>query len=332
MKPLRNSVKLEDIASWTGADIVVPEGCRGSAKLAVSDVASLDNAAEGQLSFLTSASFEKHLKTTAASAVIVGPAHAGFQTAAVLLVHKNPYWAFGVAASRIVGRFIPEPRISPSAFVDPGAVLGADVIIYPGAYIGPGVTIGDRTEIRANVIIEHGCQIGKDCLIHAGVVIGADGFGFAPGAAGIAKVPQTGIVVVEDDVEIGANSTVDRAAFDVTLIKRGAKLDSHVHVGHNCVVGESAMICGMSAMAGSSTLGKGAILAGHSGVPNQVNVGPGVVVAAFSMMTKSNLPPGQYAGIPAVPMADWRRQQVLIKKLPDLEQRVRRLEEKSAAE
>jgi UDP-3-O-[3-hydroxymyristoyl] glucosamine N-acyltransferase len=322
----RTKFSLHEIAGFIGAELVFPDGCRGSDKTVVGDIAALDCAQSGQLSFLTSVNFEKYLATTEASAVIVGPGYRAFHTSAVLLVHKNPYWAFAVAASRIVQKATPELKISPSASIDSSAVLGPGVVVYPGVYIGPGVVVGDHTEIRANVVIEAGCQIGKNCLIHAGVVIGADGFGFAPGPDGIAKVPQIGTVIVEDDVEIGANSTIDRAAFDATIIKRGAKLDSHVHVGHNCVVGESAMICGMSAMAGSSSLGKGAILAGHSGVPNQVEVGPGVVVAAFSVMTKSNLPPGHYAGVPAVPMADWRRQQVLIKRLPDIEKRLKRLE------
>lgn len=321
----------DEIARWTGAEVVIPDGCRDTSDSPVTGIAPLARAGKGELSFLTSGAYEKFLPESGASAIIVGPAHAKSPARGVLLVHKNPYWAFAVAASRLVQSPSPAEKISSRAHIDPSATIGKDVLIYPGAYIGPGAVIGDGTEIRANVVIEHGCKVGRNCIIHAGAVIGADGFGFAPGPGGIAKVPQIGNVVIEDDVEIGAGSTVDRAAFDSTVIKKGAKLDSHVHVGHNCVVGESAMICGMSAMAGSSSLGKGAILAGHSGVPNQVEVGPGVVVAAFSVMTKSNLPPGQYAGVPAVPMADWRKQQVLLKKLPEMEKRLREVEKKQGS-
>lgn len=328
MKP----VALHEIAGWIGAEIVIPSGCKLDGNSVVSGIAPLHRATAGEISFLTSATYEKSLSDTGATAVIVGAAHSTFDAPCVLLVHKNPYWAFAIAASRLVTPSKPEQAISPHAHIDPTARIGSGVVIYPGVYIGPGAEVGDGTELRANVVIEHGCKIGKNCTIHAGSVIGADGFGFAPGpvimgaAGGIAKVPQIGIVIVEDDVEIGACSTIDRAAFDATIIKKGAKLDSHVHVGHNCTVGESAMICGLSGMAGSSSLGEGAILAGHVGVPNQVDVGPGVVVAAFSMMTKSHLPPGQYAGIPAVPMADWRKQQVLVRRLPEMEKRIRALE------
>ena len=323
------TVALHEIAGWIGAEIVIPPGCKMDGNSFVSGIGPLHRAKAGEISFLTSATYEKSLPDTGATAVIVGAAHSTFHAPCVLLVHKNPYWAFAIAASRLVKTPKPDPAISPHAYVDPTARIGSGVVIYPGAYIGPGAEVGDGTEIRANVVVEHGCKIGKNCTIHAGSVIGADGFGFAPGPASagtIAKVPQIGIVIIEDDVEIGACSTIDRAAFDATTIKKGAKLDSHVHVGHNCTVGESAMICGLSGMAGSSSLGKGAILAGHAGVPNQVDVGPGVVVAAFSMMTKSHLPPGQYAGIPAVPMAEWRKQQVLVRKLPEMAKRIRELE------
>ncbi len=330
-KHAAGGVTVSDIAAWTGAEVVIPDGCAYAATSLVSGVAPVHRSGGGDLTFVTSGAYEKYLPDSGATAIIVGPAHAKSPAKGILLVHKNPYWAYAVAASKLVETPKPSDLISPRAFVDPTARIGHGVVIYPGAYVGPGVEIGDGTEIRANVVIEHGCKIGRNCLIHAGSVIGADGFGFAPGPGGIAKVPQTGVVIIEDDVEIGACSTVDRAAFDATVIKKGAKLDSHVHVGHNCVVGESAMICGMSAMAGSSSLGKGAILAGHSGVPNQVEVGPGVVVAAFSVMTKSNLPPGQYAGVPAVPMADWRKQQVLLRKLPDIEKRLREVEKKQGS-
>ncbi len=319
-------VSVHEVASWIGAEVVIPEGGKLNANSTIETLAPLQRAGAGDLSFLTSGSYEKFLPETGATAVIVSPAFAKAVAPCVLLVHKNPYWAFAVVASRLVESPKPAQAISPHAYVDPTAKIANGVVIYPGAYIGPGAEIGEGTEIRANVVIEHGCKVGRNCTIHAGTVIGADGFGFAPGPGGIAKVPQIGIVVIEDDVEIGACSTIDRAAFDATTIKNGAKLDSHVHVGHNCTVGESAMICGMSAMAGSSSLGKGAILAGHTGVINHVEVGAGVVVAAFSVMTKSNLPPGQYAGIPAVPLADWRKQQVLARKLPELEKRIRELE------
>jgi len=330
-RPFSKEVTVSDIAAWTGAEVVIPQGCVHTAASLVSGVAPVQGSGAGDLTFVTSGSYEKFLPDSGATAIIVGPAHAKVPAKGLLLVHKNPYWAYAVAASRLVEIPKPAEMISSRAFVDPTATIGKGVVIYPGAYIGPGAEIGDGTEIRANVVIEYGCKIGRNCLIHAGSVIGADGFGFAPGPGGIAKVPQVGNVIIEDEVEIGACSTVDRAAFDATVIKRGAKLDSHVHVGHNCVVGESAMICGMSAMAGSSSLGKGAILAGHSGVPNQVEVGPGVVVAAFSVMTKSHLPPGQYAGVPAVPMADWRKQQVLLRKLPELEKRLREVEKKQGS-
>jgi UDP-3-O-[3-hydroxymyristoyl] glucosamine N-acyltransferase len=157
-------------------------------------------------------------------------------------------------------------------------------------------------------------------------VIGADGFGFAPGPGGIAKVPQVGIVIIEDEVEVGAGTTIDRAAFDATVIKKGAKLDSHVHVGHNCTVGESAMLCGLAGMAGSSSIGKGSILAGHSGISNQVEVGDNIIIGTMTVATKKMDTPGYYAGLPAIPASEWRRQQVLVRKLPEMEKRLKELE------
>jgi len=336
-------VKVQELADLINAKVVTPPGMNPAA-IDVHGVAPLDQATKTDLSFLTNPAFEKFMTSTQAAAVVVKSE--AFNCPAIQLIHANPYWGFAKCAQVLLPRPTAKSGISPQAFVSPSATvdptasvmpfayvgdgtrIGAGAVIYPGVYIGPGAVIGEHAEIRANAVIEFGCKIGPKTLIHAGAVIGADGFGFAPGADGIAKIPQVGTVEIGSDVEIGSGTTIDRAAMGVTRIGDGTKLDSAVHVGHNVEIGKHSMLCGQVGIAGSAKIGNRVILAGHSGVNNGVEIGDNIQVGAMAGVTKSLKEPGQYMGFPAEDAGDWRRVQASLRRLPDLVKRVRDLEEK----
>jgi UDP-3-O-[3-hydroxymyristoyl] glucosamine N-acyltransferase len=201
-------------------------------------------------------------------------------------------------------------------------------VIFPGVFLGRGVKIGASCVLRANVVIEDGCVIGQRVLIHANTTLGADGFGFAPGKDNIAKIPQVGIVRVEDDVEIGAGSTIDRAAMGETLIGRDCKLDSSVHVAHNVRLGDHTMMCGGAFVAGSAKIGQWCILAGSTSISNHVELGDRVTIGALAGVTKSLKEPGEYMGFPAVPAGQWRREIASIRRIKSLDERIRNIEER----
>jgi UDP-3-O-[3-hydroxymyristoyl] glucosamine N-acyltransferase len=229
-----------------------------------------------------------------------------------------------VAADAKVGHNV---TIYAGAYVSEGCVIGDNAVLYPGVYLGRGVVVGDDSELRANVVIEDGCRIGHRVLIHANTSIGADGFGFAPGRHEIAKIPQVGIVRIDDDVEIGAGSTIDRAAMGETLIGKGCKLDSSVHVAHNVKLGDHTMVCGGSFVAGSAKIGRWCILAGCSSVNNHVEIADRVVVGALAGVTKSLKEPGEYMGFPAMPAGEWRREIASVRRIRGIEERLRKLEQ-----
>jgi UDP-3-O-[3-hydroxymyristoyl] glucosamine N-acyltransferase len=332
-------IRLGSLATTLGAKLVPGRGesdVDAVARHEVQGVAPLGAATPVQVSFLANPEYARYLPSTKAGAVIV--AAAAEDCAAPQLVHPNPYWAFAKTAQLF---FRPERLpvgVSPGAVVERGAVVGRDaaiaagarlgdrVTLYPGVYVGRDAAIGDDTVLRANVVVEHEAVVGARVLIHANSVIGADGFGFAPGAGGIEKIPQTGGVVVGDDVEIGANCSVDRGAMADTVIGAGTKLDSHVHVGHNVVVGRHCMLCGMVALAGSAKLGDWVVVAGLSGVNNHVEICSHTTVGAMSGVTKSVREKGVYLGFPAQPAGAWRRQEARVRRLPELEAKVKELE------
>lgn len=306
---------------------------------------SLAQARAGELSFLNDAKYAEQLQSTQASAVVVArPTES--QTNFVQLVAKDPYYGFARAASWLEsqsrpahrGGISPQASISPSAEIDPLATIGPfctiedhvkigkRTVLHAGVYVGRGTTVGDDCDLRAHVVLEHGTRCGNRVIIHAGTVIGADGFGFAPSAEGIAKLPQIGTVVIHDDVEIGAGTTIDRAAFGETIIGRGTKIDSAVHLGHNVQVGEHTMICGAASIAGSVKIGSHVVIAGQVGIGNGIEIGNGIVIAAKAGVTKNLKTPGQYGGFPAVPVKEWRRQTAYLSRLEELHDRVRKLE------
>lgn len=225
----------------------------------------------------------------------------------------------------------PTASVGARAIIEDGARIGERAVIYPGVYIGRDVVIGEDTVIFPNAVVLDRVRVGARVRIHSGAVIGSDGFGYIATASGHRKVPQIGTVVIEDDVEIGANSCVDRATIGETVIGRGTKIDNLVQVAHNVRIGEHCILVGCSAVAGSSTLGDRATLAGGAGVADHVHVGEGAVIGAMSLVTGDVPPGGFYSGSPARPHAEELRVKASIRKVPELRKALKELEDRLRA-
>jgi UDP-3-O-[3-hydroxymyristoyl] glucosamine N-acyltransferase len=228
------------------------------------------------------------------------------------------------------GVAIPEDAyIGAFAYIGKNVQLGKGVQIYPHTYIGDNVRIGDNTILYSGVKIYYNCVVGQDCILHAGVVVGSDGFGFEPDAKGVnQKLPQIGNVIIEDDVEIGANTTVDRAMMGSTIIRRNTKIDNLVQVAHNVEVGESTFLCAQVGIAGSTKVGAHCILAGQVGVAGHIEITDNCVFGAQSGIAGSVRKAGMYQGSPAIDAMNWRRSSVGFKQLPDIMKRLQELEKK----
>ncbi len=213
------------------------------------------------------------------------------------------------------------------SYIDKNVKIGNNVSIYPNAYIGDGVTIGDNTVIHAGVKIYEGCIIGGNCIIHAGAVIGGDGFGFIPTENGFQKIPQTGIVVLEDDVEIGANTVIDRATLGTTIIRKGVKLDNLVHIAHNVEIGEHSAIAAQTGVSGSTKIGKHVLIGGQVGIVGHIKIEDGVKINAQSGISKSIGKNKSVSGSPATDFREHYKQLAQIKRIPELLERIKVLEE-----
>ena len=323
----------------TLAELADRLGCtlEGDGAVDIARVASLDDAGPGEVTFLANPKYAAKVKTTRASAII---ANDGVQDApCAVLRTPEPYLAFAEAVAVLMTSPVVPPAISPLAVIHPSATLGPDVSVGPFAVIGSAVRIGARSRLAPHVVVGAGATIGDDCLVHAhvsiregvevghrvviqdGAVVGSDGFGFARRPDGThRKIPQVGRVVIEDDVEIGSQTTVDRPALGETRISAGTKIDNLVQVAHGVHVGRNVLMAAQSGIAGSSTLDDDVVVAGQSGVTFHVRVGRGSVIGAKSVVTK-DLEPGQHVtGIPAIPVVEWREATVLMRRLPELRQ------------
>jgi UDP-3-O-[3-hydroxymyristoyl] glucosamine N-acyltransferase len=249
----------------------------------------------------------------------------------VELFHSPPAPPPGIHASAVIAS---SARLGRDASIGAHAVIGEDVVIGDGCVLGPGVVVyagvraGQRFVAHARVVVREGVRIGDRVTLHAGAVIGSDGFGYLPGPDGIRKIPQVGTVVLEDDVEIGANATVDRAALGETRIGRGTKIDNLVMVAHGCQVGPFCLLAAQVGLAGGTVLGGGVMLGGQVGSAGHLTVGAGAKVAAKSGIHNDLTPQGTYGGIPAIDIRDWRRAVRSFAKLPELARRLRRLEQR----
>lgn len=315
----------------------------GDGELEIRGVAALNDASEGSISFLAKAKDEALLSGSRASAFIVPQ---GVSVGGVNYIEvKDPALAF----ASIVEMFhpVPAPRgilpgatiestsllgkdvtVYPNAYIGEGARLGDRVSIYSGVYIGAGVTIGDDTVLYPNVVVMDGTEIGSRVIVHGGTVIGSDGYGFHWDGAKHRKIPQVGRVIVGDDVEIGANCAIDRAALSKTEIKSGAKLDNLVHVAHNCIIGENTLLAGQVGFAGSVEVGKGVMMAGQVGVSGHLKIGDGVIIGGKSGVTKDLEDGARVTGYPPLPHRDWLRMQKAMEKLPEMSKQLKEALEK----
>ncbi|MEZ4743271.1 MAG: UDP-3-O-(3-hydroxymyristoyl)glucosamine N-acyltransferase [Bdellovibrionota bacterium] len=319
-------MRISELAVFLSAELVNPPMCEDD-DVFLRGVLPISEAKPGFLTFLTAKEYEKYLKQTQASAVIL--AHARDDIAIPQLVHADPYFAMAkafqvlhkaesLAYSGISDRSEVHPSaeigkdvvIFPFTFVGKNAVIGDESVLYPGVYIGEGSKIGKGSTLHANVVIGDRCVVGEHALIHAGTVLGADGFGFAPSRKHdeIVKIPQVGNVVLGDFVEIGSCCTIDRATMGSTSIGNGSKLDSHVHIGHNVKVGRNSMLCGGAKIAGSATIGDWCVLGGEASVSNHCVLSDGIRIGAKAGVTKNLTEPGDYMGFPAEAAGKWRRQ------------------------
>ena len=321
----------------------------GDANRQVWDVGSIETAQEGQLSFLCDAKYLSHLPNTNASVVLMTESIAfDGETRATLIRVENARAAMGQLLALVAkamnpakqgieqpsyiseGVAVPEDAyVGAFAYIGKNVQLGKGVQIYPHTYIGDNVKIGDHTILYSGVKIYYNCQVGNDCILHAGAVVGSDGFGFEPDAKGVnQKLPQIGNVIIEDDVEIGANTTIDRAMMGSTIVRRNAKIDNLVQIGHNVEVGASDFLCAQVGIAGSSKIGSHCILAGQVGVAGHLEIADNCVFGAQSGIPSSVRKPGMYQGSPIIDAMNWRRSVVGFKQLPELMKKIQELEKK----
>lgn len=304
-------------------------------------VSTIEDAGPDEITFLANPKYAAKAVSSAAGGILVKE-----ELAAGLsqIIVDNPYLAFAETLGLLYPAKQHLPGIAPQAFVDPratvdpsatiypqasigsGTRIGAQAVIHPGCCIGEDVTIGEGTVLYPRVVVYDGCRIGQRCIIHAGVVIGADGFGFVWDGQRHRKIPQVGIVIIGDEVEIGSNCTIDRAALTATVIGADVKMDDMVHIGHNVTIGDHSIIVAQTGIAGSAHIGRHCILAGQCGIAGHITVGDGCTAASRAGVT-ADVPPGKVvSGYPAMDHRHWLRVQKVYKDLPDLAKRVRELE------
>ena len=329
---------ITELAARLGAEV------RGPGDTEIRGVAGIRDARAGDITYLSDQKHKNDLVSCRASAVIISQDMQDVSIPA--LVVKNPRYAFALALGIFYGRpYLPggisdravigkdvvlgnDLTILPYAVVADGAKIGSRVTLYPGVYIGSGSNIGDDSVLYANVSIREGVSLGCRVIIHSGTVIGSDGFGFVTHAGQHHKIPQVGNVIIEDDVEIGANCTIDRATLGSTVIKKGTKLDNLVHIAHNVTIGEHCLLAGQSGVAGSTTIGNYVVVGGKAAISDHLTIGDRVMIAGGSGVSR-DISSGQViAGYLAIPMRDWLKVQAVLPKLPELKKIVSQLEER----
>lgn len=338
MPPSRITFSLSAIAARLGGDVL------GDGDVEVTQVAPLSSARAGNISFLAHAKYRAQLADTGASAVIVPPAFSE-ATSLPRIVTANPYAYYaratallnpppallpGIAASAVLSSRVPDScYIGPGVVIGQGVTLGEHVVLHPGCVLGDGVSVGAGSVLYPHVSIYADCQIGERAVIHSGAVIGADGFGFAPDQGQWIKIPQIGRVVIGDDVEIGANTSIDRGALEDTMIGNGCKLDNQIQVGHGCVIGDHTVIAGCVGIAGSTHIGKHCAFGGAAMVLGHLDIVDGVTVSPGSMVMKSIRHSGKYTALyPLAEHGEWLRNASHLRHLNTLAERIEELEKK----
>ncbi len=339
---------LHDIAARLGGEVI------GGGDIRYTGIAPLQEANQQQLAFLANPKYRKQLDGTGAGAVIVGLSERD-ATALPRIVTTNPYAYY----SRVVAMYHPERRpvagVHAQAVVDASAQvgknvsiaalavigknthIGANAVIGEGCVVGDGVVIGEGSRLYPRVVVYHDCVIGNHCVLHSGAVIGADGFGLANENGRWLKIPQVGRVVIGDDVEVGANTTIDRGAMGDTIIEEGVKLDNQIQIGHNCRIGAHTAIAGCVGIAGSTKVGQRCTIGGGAGIVGHIDIGDDVHISGFTLVSKSISQPGTYTSISSTPFtthADWlklaahlRHLDTYADKLKNLQDKIKQLEQ-----
>jgi UDP-3-O-[3-hydroxymyristoyl] glucosamine N-acyltransferase len=338
---------LQELASLVGGEI------EGDAQTVITGVTGIREAGPGKITFLSNPRYASALRETRASAVIVGKTERAVPVGACAILRvENPYFAYsqiagfffsrpyvpsGISEWASIGRGVRLGRdvsVQPFVVVEEGAEIGDRVVLSAGVYVGEGSAIGEESLLYPHVTVREGVRIGCRVIIHSGAVIGSDGFGYATHGGKHHKIPQVGGVVIEDDVEIGAGVTIDRAALGQTRIGRGTKIDNLVQIAHNVEIGEDCLVVAQAGIAGSTQIGSHVTLAGQAGVAGHLRIGERVTVTGQAGVTKDVRPGETVSGFPAAPHREWLKAQANLYRLPeirsalsDLEARVRHLEE-----
>ena len=330
--------KLRELAELVNGTVV------GDGEVEIHGVASIEDAKEGEITFIANPKYLPKLGQTQASAIIVSPEVTYGEKP--LLSVKNPYLTF----AKILTLFSYKPYqpmgVDPNAWVSPTARLGKDLTVYPFVYIGDRCLIGDRVTLYPGVYVGEGSFIGEDSIVHpnvsiypemtigkrvilhSGVVVGSDGFGYAKEGKKNLKIPQVGKVEIEDDVEIGSNTSIDRGALGNTLIRRGVKIDNLVQVAHNVVIGEDSIIVAQVGISGSTKVGSNVTLAGQVGLAGHIQIADNVMVGAQSGVGHDLSPNQAYSGSPAIPHREWLRMVTAMPKVPEMKRRLTELEKR----
>ncbi|MHC9511167.1 UDP-3-O-(3-hydroxymyristoyl)glucosamine N-acyltransferase [Kangiella sp. M94] len=329
---------LQEIAELIGAEL------KGEPQLVITAVSPLNKAQKGELSFISDKKYLDHVENSEASALIVDVAIAEHMNGN-LLVMKDPYLGYakaaqifdttprpvqGIASSSVISESATlggNVTVDDNAVIKSGAVIGDNAIIGAGVVIGENANIGANTLIYPNTVIYHSVQIGQDCIIHANVVIGSDGFGYANDQGKWVKIPQVGSVVIGDSVEIGAHTAIDRGALENTIIGTGVKLDNHIHIAHNVVIGDYTAIAGCTAIAGSTTVGKHCTIAGRVSIIGHLEVCDKAHITATTFVNKSITEPGAYSsGTTFQTNKEWHKSAVRFRQLDEMWRKLKQLE------
>ncbi len=330
---------LREIADYVGGRVI------GRDNIVITGVSGIKEAVSGDITFLANPKYFSLMRTTKASAIITDQdiennnkplirtenSSLAFAKIVALVAPNDVKHPKGIHSTAIIGKNVrlgKNVAVGPYSIIDDGAEIGDYSIIYGGCYVGALTKIGKRALIYPNVSIRERVEIGNNVIIHSGSVIGSDGFGFAIVKGVQKKIPQIGIVKIEDDVEIGANVTIDRARFDKTVIGKGTKIDNLVQIAHNVTIGENCIIVAQAGISGSTVVGRGAILAGQAGVVGHIQIGDGAIVAAQAGVTKSVPANTKVSGYPAKPHDSAKRVNACVQKLPHLYKRIKIMEDK----